>query len=67
MLVRIATDDESPELTSYLDTHAALFLHSGNVARLSRRAEDQIETTGLLVSAMVMLELEMLYEKNAIA
>ena len=43
-----------------------IFLHSENVGRLSRRAADWIDSGGLLVSAMVMLELEMLYEKNAI-
>jgi PIN domain nuclease of toxin-antitoxin system len=51
---------------SYLDTNVAIFLHSGNVAQLTRRATEQIESADLLVSAMVMLELEMLYEKGAI-
>ena len=53
-------------LSSYLDTNIVIFLHSGNAARLTLRAAKQIESTGLLVSAMVMLELEMLYEKGAI-
>ena len=53
-------------LISYLDTNIAIFLHSGNVARLTQRATEQIERADLLVSAMVMLELEMLYEKGAI-
>jgi PIN domain nuclease of toxin-antitoxin system len=51
---------------SYLDTNVVIYLHSGNVARLTQRAADRIETSDLLVSAMVMLELEMLYEKNAL-
>jgi PIN domain nuclease of toxin-antitoxin system len=51
---------------SYLDTNVAIFLHSGNVAQLTRRATEQIESADLLVSAMVMLEIEMLYEKGAI-
>jgi PIN domain nuclease of toxin-antitoxin system len=51
---------------SYLDTNVAIFLHSGNVAQLTRRATEQIESADLLVSAMVMLELEMLYDKGAI-
>jgi PIN domain nuclease of toxin-antitoxin system len=51
---------------SYLDTNVAIFLHSGNVGQLTRRAVEQIESADLLVSAMVMLELEMLYEKGAI-
>jgi PIN domain nuclease of toxin-antitoxin system len=51
---------------SYLDTNVVIFLHAGNVARLTRRAIEQIESTDLLVSAMVMLELEMLHEKGTI-
>ena len=51
---------------SYLDTNVAIFLHSGNVGQFTRRAVEQIESADLLVSAMVMLELEMLYEKGAI-
>ena len=51
---------------SYLDTNVAIFLHSGNVAQLTGRAIEQIESADLLVSAMVMLELEMLYEKGTI-
>ena len=54
------------QMISYLDTNVVVFLHSGNTARLSRRAIEQIESTDLLVSAMVMLELEMLYEKGTI-
>ncbi|HXB74985.1 MAG TPA: PIN domain-containing protein [Candidatus Acidoferrales bacterium] len=54
------------QVISYLDTNVVIFLHSGNAARLSRRAIEQIESTDLLVSAMVMLELEMLYEKGTI-
>jgi PIN domain nuclease of toxin-antitoxin system len=56
----------SPLVISYLDTNVAIYLHSGNVTRLTRRAIEQIEAADLLVSAMVMLELEMLYEKGAI-
>lgn len=53
-------------LISYLDTNVAIFLHSGLTARLTPRAAAQIESTDLLASAMVMLELEMLYENGAI-
>jgi PIN domain nuclease of toxin-antitoxin system len=52
---------------SYLDTNIVVFLHSGNTARLSPRATEQIESSDLLVSAMVMLELEMLYEKGTVS
>jgi PIN domain nuclease of toxin-antitoxin system len=53
-------------MISYLDTNVAIFLHSGSVARLTQRATEQIESADLLVSGMVMLELEMLYEKGTI-
>ena len=51
---------------SYLDTNVVIYLHS-NDARLTPRAKQQIETADdLLASAMVMLELEMLYEKGVL-
>ncbi len=53
-------------MISYLDTTIVIFLHAGDSARISRRAIEQIESTDLLISAMAMLELEMLYEKGAI-
>ena len=56
----------SQAMISYIDTNIAIFLHSGNTARLTRRATEQIESTDLLVSGMVMLELEMLYERGTI-
>ncbi len=56
----------SKTLISYLDTNIAVFLHAGNTARLTPRAIGQIEDADLLASAMVMLELEMLYEKGVI-
>jgi PIN domain nuclease of toxin-antitoxin system len=54
------------QAVSYLDTNVVIFLHSGNVTRLTQRAMDQIESSDLLVSGMVMLELEMLFEKSAL-
>ena len=54
-------------ISSYLDTNIVIFLHSGTTARLTQRAIEQIERTELLVSAMVMLELEMLFEKGAVS
>jgi predicted nucleic acid-binding protein len=53
-------------LVSYLDTNIVIYLHSGNTTRLTHKTTEQIENTDLLVSAMVLLELEMLYEKGAI-
>ena len=56
----------SQTMISYLDTNVAIFLHAGNTARLTTRATEQIESADLLISGMVMLELEMLYEKGTI-
>ncbi len=56
----------APGVQAYLDTNIAIFLHAGDAARLTRRAAELIERADLLVSGMVMLELEMLYEKGAI-
>jgi PIN domain nuclease of toxin-antitoxin system len=53
-------------VVAYLDTNIAVFLHAGDTKRLTRRAASQIESSDLLVSAMVMLELEMLFEKGAL-
>ena len=53
-------------MISYLDTNVVIYLHSGNVARMTPRAMDRIESSELLISAMVMLELEMLCEKGAL-
>lgn len=55
-----------PSLISYLDTHVVVFLHSGDVSRISIKAQNQIENTDLLISPMVLMELEMLYDKGAI-
>ena len=56
----------SQTVSSYLDTNIAIFLYSGDIARLTQRAKEHIESSDLLVSAMVMLELEMLHEKGTL-
>ncbi len=53
-------------VVSYIDTNIAIFLHSGDVGRLTQRAVSQLDRSDLLASAMVMLELEMLYEKGVL-
>ena len=58
--------DKKMDRQTYLDTNIVIFLHCGNSVRLSRRAIEQIESAELLISAMVLLELEMLYEKGTI-
>jgi PIN domain nuclease of toxin-antitoxin system len=50
-------------MISYLDTNVVYRLTTGGASGLiSERARQQMEKTDLLVSAMVLLELEMLYE-----
>jgi PIN domain nuclease of toxin-antitoxin system len=51
-----------PAIESYLDTNLVIYLHTGATERISARAKQQIEDGALLISAMVMLELEMLCE-----
>src|ERR1039458_5188412 len=58
--------DKKMDRQTYLDTNIVIFLHCGNSVRLSRRAIEQIESAELLISAMVLLELEMLYETGAV-
>lgn len=55
-----------PALISYLDTHVVVFLHAGEGSRISAKAQNQIENTDLLISPMVMLELEMLHDRGTI-
>ncbi len=47
---------------TYLDTHAALWLALGQGQRLSEKAEEQIRREELLISPMVVLELQYLHE-----
>jgi PIN domain nuclease of toxin-antitoxin system len=56
----------NPALISYLDTHVAVFLHAGDLSRVSARAQQQIGSNDLLISPMVLLEMEMLYDKGVI-
>ena len=53
-------------LISYLDTHVVVFLHSGDVSRISAKAQYQIENTDVLISPMVLVELQMLYDKGTL-
>lgn len=62
----MGTEMAEPSLISYLDTHVIVFLHSGDASRISIKAQNQIENTDLLISPMVLVELEMLYDKSTI-
>lgn len=50
-------------MTAYLDTNIAVWLGQGSLERISARAQKTIETaTSLLLSPIVLIELEYLYE-----
>jgi PIN domain nuclease of toxin-antitoxin system len=48
--------------TVYLDTHVVVWLFAGEIDKLSNKALELIEEHELLISPMVVLELEFLYE-----
>jgi PIN domain nuclease of toxin-antitoxin system len=49
-------------LSAYLDTHVAVRLAHADLASISQKALDTIAHTDLLISPMVLLELEYLFE-----
>ncbi len=57
----------APPLIAYLDTNAVIWLAAGRTASLSPRAAKLLETSDLLISAMVLLELEMLHKAGGLA
>jgi PIN domain nuclease of toxin-antitoxin system len=50
---------------TYLDTSAVIFLHTGG-KKLSQKARLQIDMDDVIVSPVVLLELEMLREKGVL-
>jgi PIN domain nuclease of toxin-antitoxin system len=50
----------------YLDTHICVWLHAGLVERLSTAAAREIEENDLLISPMVLLEFQYLYERKRV-
>lgn len=48
--------------TIYLDTHVVVWLFSGETDKISNKGLDLIEECELLISPMVVLELEFLHE-----
>jgi PIN domain nuclease of toxin-antitoxin system len=52
---------------TYLDTHCAVWLRTGDGAAFSKRAKQLIEADDeLLISPAVMLEIEMLFERKRV-
>ena len=49
-------------MIAYLDTHIAVWLVDGQLRKLSRAAAQAIERHSVLLSPIVMLELEYMYE-----
>lgn len=53
-------------MIAYLDTNTVVWLVQGNLTRISKKARGIIEEADLLVSPMVLVELEYLHELNRI-
>ena len=51
---------------AYLDTQVVVWLATGKLSRFSSNSRDLLEGTGLLLSPIVLLELECLYELKRI-
>jgi PIN domain nuclease of toxin-antitoxin system len=51
---------------AYLDTNVMVWLAQGTLTRLSPRAQQVLEAAELLISPMVLIELEYLYEVHRI-
>ncbi len=51
---------------AYLDTHIAVFLHDGKLEKLSKSAKREIEACDLLISPMVVFELEYMHKRQRI-
>lgn len=49
-------------MSIYLDTHVVVWLHAGQVNRLSATAQQQIDENDLVMSPAVLLELKFLQE-----
>jgi PIN domain nuclease of toxin-antitoxin system len=52
---------ERVEVT-YLDTHVVVWLYDGEVGKLSRAAADKLQSDDLVISPIVLLELQYLHE-----
>jgi PIN domain nuclease of toxin-antitoxin system len=51
----------------YLDTHVVVWLYAGETSKLSQAAEELINTNDLLISPIVLLEMNYLYEIGRIS
>ena len=53
-------------MIAYLDTNVVVWLAQGDLGRISSKAQSLLEQADLLISPMVLIELEYLYEVNRI-
>ncbi len=53
-------------MIAYLDTNVVVWLAQGSLARISAEAQKVLEQADLLISPMVLVELEYLYEVKRI-
>jgi PIN domain nuclease of toxin-antitoxin system len=51
---------------AYLDTHAAVFLHDGLIEEFGIEARRQLDANDLLISPMVLLEFDYLFQRRRI-
>ncbi len=51
---------------AYLDTHVAVWLHAGSVEKLTNEAKREIDKRDLLISPMVYLEFEYLFQRSRV-
>jgi PIN domain nuclease of toxin-antitoxin system len=53
-------------VSAYLDTHVAIWLYDGLADKLSHSAKKQIDRNELLISPMVLLEFQYLYDRKRV-
>lgn len=53
-------------MIAYLDTNVVVWLAQGDLSRIPPKAQSLLEENELLISPMVLIELEYLYEVNRI-
>ena len=53
-------------MIAYLDTNVVVWLAQGDLGRISLKAQSLLDQADLLISPMVLVELEYLYEVNRI-
>lgn len=55
------------EAESFLDTHLVVWLYAGEIDRLSQKVKKCLEEAALLISPMVLLEIDFLHEIKRIS